>query len=66
MLASKNWLVHGRQTDDDIMRNWHISYGLRKKEFETQMSAETLLVEWPILQSAFGKTLVCFLSNTDG
>lgn len=59
MLEAKAWLVHGRHPDDTIYENWKKSFQLRKKEKgQSPVEQRDLIIEWPILGTAFGKALV--------
>lgn len=60
MIEAKNWLIHGRQTDADVMNNWNISFRLREREFKAEQSIEKLLSQWPILKTSIGKILVIY------
>lgn len=65
MIAAKNWLIHGRQTDDEVMQNWNTSFPLRKREFRNELSIDKLLSDWPILKTSIGKILVKHFKSFD-
>lgn len=59
MVEAKNWLVHGRVTEEDVIQRWKCSYQLRKKSFDDKIRpVRELLKEWPILISPVSKILV--------
>lgn len=59
MNEAKNWLIHGRNTEEDVLKRWKCSYKLRKQSFDDKIRPVCeLLKEWPILTSPLSKLLV--------
>ncbi|XP_036348020.1 uncharacterized protein LOC118757415 [Rhagoletis pomonella] len=55
---AKNWLKNNIEPYDKVVEYWNVTYETRQKLFNSTITTNDILIEWPILKQQFGYFLI--------